>query len=147
VVPQRDEAAPVVVAGQVQDDRAQVGRGLALVLDAAGRAGQADEALLHEILGRVAVVHEQAHEADQALPLLLEQPGDQGVDVDGGDDRRRGALDRGTEVHEDVVHREDARRGHRPDGRRDRRSRVTGGCECLGDAPADDRGGRRVGPA
>ena len=40
LVAQRDEAAAVVVAGEVQDDRAQVGGRLALVLRGGGRCGR-----------------------------------------------------------------------------------------------------------
>ena len=45
------------------------GGGLRLVLDPVGRAGQADERLLDEVLGRVPIVDEEAGEPDQRLAL------------------------------------------------------------------------------
>ena len=53
-----------------------------LVVDAVGVTGEADERLLDEVLGGVAVVDEEAHEADEPMRLLLEQRHDEAVDVD-----------------------------------------------------------------
>jgi hypothetical protein len=86
-VPQGDQPSSVVVAGQVQHDRPQVRRSLALVVDPARRPGQADEGLLHEVLRRVAVVDEQPRQADQGTAFGLEQVDEQPVEV-GGDGRR-----------------------------------------------------------
>jgi hypothetical protein len=85
-VAQRHQPAPVVVAGQVEHDRAQVGGGPVPLADAVRRPGQPDERLLDQVLGRHPVVHEEAGQADQRRRLLTEQQHDQGV-------HRRGVVD------------------------------------------------------
>ena len=62
MVAQRDEAATVVVAGQVEHDRAKVRRGPIDRFDPARVPGKPKERLLHDILGCIAVVHEQARQ-------------------------------------------------------------------------------------
>ena len=81
-VAQRHEAAPVVVAGQVEHDRAQVGGRPGAILDAPGAAGETDERLLHEVLGGVAIVDEQPGEAHQRHAFGPEHVGDEPVDVE-----------------------------------------------------------------
>lgn len=81
-VPERDEAAPVVVPGEVDDDRTQVCRGARLVVDAVSAAGQPDEGLLHEVLGRRAVVDEEARERDQTPALGAKERDDQSIHID-----------------------------------------------------------------
>jgi hypothetical protein len=61
-VTKRHEAAPVVVARQVEDDRAKVGRGTSRILDSVRAAGESDERLLHEVLCGIAVVDEQSRQ-------------------------------------------------------------------------------------
>ena len=71
-----------MVAGQVEHDRAQVGRRPGWILDAVGAAGEADERLLHEVLGGVAIVDEQPGEAHQRRALGAEHVGDEPIDVE-----------------------------------------------------------------
>ena len=82
-VAQRHQTASIVVTGQVQDDRAEVCRGLVRVPDPVRGAGQSDEGLLHEVLGGVAVVEEQADHPDEPTSVLVEHLDDECVDVGG----------------------------------------------------------------
>ena len=81
MVTQRHQAAPVVVAGEVEHDRAQVRRRPIRRFDAPGVASQPEERLLHEVLGRVPVVDEQPGQSDQRAPLRLEQRDDEALGV------------------------------------------------------------------
>ena len=81
-VTHRHQPAAVLVARQVEHDRAQVRRRPRRVTDPPGVAGQADEGLLDEVLGSVAVVDEQAGQAHERATLLGEEADDELVDVD-----------------------------------------------------------------
>ena len=77
MVAERHEAAPVVVAGEVEHDRAEIGGRAVDVGDPVRRPGEPEERLLDEVLGGVAVVDEQAGQPDQRPALLLEEPDDE----------------------------------------------------------------------
>ena len=62
---QRQQAASVVVTGQVQHDRAQVRGRLGRVVDAMQGSRQADECLLDDVFGRVAVIDEEPGQTDE----------------------------------------------------------------------------------
>jgi hypothetical protein len=68
-VAERDELSAIVVPGQVEHDRTEVGGRLAPVLDPARGPGQADERLLDEILGQT----ERVRRARRGNSLTSEQ--------------------------------------------------------------------------
>ena len=78
-----DETTSVVVASEVEDDRTQVGRGLAVVLEASEAAGHPDERLLHHVLRCVAVIDEEAGEAHQRRGMGSVHLGDPRIGIDG----------------------------------------------------------------
>jgi hypothetical protein len=78
-VPQRHETAAVVVAGQVHDDRPEIGGSPFRILDAVLVGRQLDESLLHQVLGRGLVVDEPPRHPDQPGCLVAKEPHDQVV--------------------------------------------------------------------
>ena len=131
-----DEAPAVVVPRQVEHDRAEVGGGLGLVLDPVRGSGQADERLLHQVLGRVAIVDEQPGQAHQRPALALEELDEEPVDVD---DRRHRSRREGDVAEErgDLHHPAERARCHWLDRRTERRPRVTRLAQDPGDELAD----------
>ena len=59
VVSQGHQPSTIVVASQVEDDRAKVGRGLVNVVDASRMTRQAQECLLHDVLRGLPIIDEQ----------------------------------------------------------------------------------------
>ena len=70
---QRHQPAPVGIAGQVEDDRAQVRGCLVRIFDAMRIATETNEGLLHDVLSGVSVVHEETGETHQRSCLSVEQ--------------------------------------------------------------------------
>ncbi len=62
---QRHQAATVVVAGEVQHDRAQVRRSAIDRVDPAGMPREAQERLLHDVLGGISIVDEETRQSHQ----------------------------------------------------------------------------------
>ena len=74
-----------MITGKVEDDRPQVGRDPLALTNPVGGAGQPDEGLLDQILGRITIVDEepgQPHEIGSLGPIHLP---DQEVDACPGD--------------------------------------------------------------
>ncbi len=80
---QRHEAAPVVVAGEVDDDRAEVCRRPRFVRMRACCRAESDEGLLHEVLRRRLVVDVEPGQVQQRWSLGVEQRGGSRLEVVG----------------------------------------------------------------
>ena len=74
VVPKRHEAATIVIAGKVQDDRSQVGRRPVDCIDLSGMSSQAKECLLDDVLRGITIVDEEASQTNQRATLGTKQP-------------------------------------------------------------------------
>ena len=94
------------------------GAAFGLVADPMGGAREADEGFLHQVLGGIAVVDEQARQTHQRLAFLLEQPDDERIDVERRS--RSAAWRRPTSSGTASVRtgREEPSDCHRPDRRR-----------------------------
>ena len=73
VVTQRYQTAAVVIASQVQHDRAEVRRRPVDRRDPAGVASEAEERLLYEVLRRILVVDEESGQPHEGPSLELEE--------------------------------------------------------------------------
>ena len=91
--------------------------------------------LLHEILGGVAIVHEEARQPDERRRLLAEQLDDEHVDVERAGSRADDVADRDRVGHEHrVAHRNGS--GHRAYRRVGAANRVTSRPQRVCDGPA-----------
>lgn len=81
-VAERHEAPAVVIPGQVEEDRPEVGRRPVRVANPVRRAVQPYERLLHQVFGGVAVVREKTGQAYQRRTFLREKGTNEAVGID-----------------------------------------------------------------
>ena len=117
VVAQRHQAAAVVVARQVEHDRAEVGGRAVGGGDPVGVPGEPEEGLLDEVLGGVAIVDEERARRTSERPSAWYRADDQLLGL--GRDRLAMYASRGDAGHERDQCAEQHRTGRqRPDGHR-----------------------------
>lgn len=115
LVSERHESTPIVIASEVQHDRPEERWRSLRIANRVGRSMEPDECLLHQILGCVAVITEQASETDERPTLLGEEHGDECVstnvappsyrsDVTSGRAVQRHTLDHGTPSYRVIRH-------------------------------------------